>query len=293
MATIKIKELPIKEYKDISNDDIMVIEDKNDTKHITVQDLQLFFSSDLKIMALKEAIENSLTELEKTFNVKLKEIINDDNSTKKQLTDLYNDHERTKARLGDLIEKVVDIENLLNETVERVEKNEISISNLQTFTKQIRTDLDNAVTRIDGHDKDISNIDEKNKEQDLRFEVNELEFNELKNAYNEKIEELDKIINEDRDTAKKYSDQLYDQIMMYIDYYHHLHEDPPNFDDPNGADDKQMNLIYKVGTIYETNLKDFTPEGNLPGTWEFVGVTNVYGTDGSVVLQKYTYVRTI
>lgn len=293
MATIKIKELPVKSYNGISGEDIMVIEDKNDTKQITVQDLQLFFSSDIKLTALKETMEASLAELEKNFNNKLKEMISDDNTTKKQLTDLYNDHERTKARLGDLIEKVTDLENLLNDTIERVEKNELSISNLQTYTKQIRTDLDKAITRIDGHDKKISNIEEKDKEQDLRFEVNEISFNELKEAYEKKIVELDKTINEDRDTAKNYSDQLYDQIMKYIDYYHHYHEDPPNFDDPNGADTKQMNLIYKVGTIYETNIEDFKPEENLPGTWEFIGFSNIYGTDGSVKMKKYIYVRTI
>lgn len=293
MATIKIKELPVKSYDGINSTDLMIIEDSIDTKQITVEDLQLFFSSDKKVTALKESIEQLLNELEDEFNQKINNLRKDDSDIENRLTDLYNDHERTKQRLGNLIEKVVDIENLLNATIERVEKNETSISNLQEFTKEIRSDLDTAMKNIEDHADEIDKIKDKNEEQDLRFEVNEEYMNEFKEEYTEKMKELDETINDDRNSAKEYSDQLYDQIMQYIDFYHHLHEDPPNFDDPNQADTQQMNLIFKVGSIYETVDEDFDPEGNLPGEWEYVGMTNVYDNDGNIKMRKYTYVRTI
>lgn len=293
MATIKIKELPVKSLDSINSTDLMIIEDSIDTKQITVEDLQLFFSSDKKVTALRESMEQLLTELENEFNEKINSLRRDDNEIENRLNDLYNDHERTKQRLGNLIEKVVDIENLLNTTIERVEKNETSISNLQKFTTEIRSDLDTAMKNIEDHTDEIDKIKDKNEEQDLRFEVDEEYINEFKEEYDKKMKELDETINTDRETAKTYSDQLYDQIIQYIDFYHHLHEDPPNFDDPNQADTQQMNLIYKVGTIYETTIEDFEPEGNLPGTWEYVGMTNVYDNDGSIKLRKYTYVRTI
>lgn len=291
MATIKIKELPIKTLSGISPEDLMIIEDKIDTKQITVEDLQLFFSSDLKVTALKNAIEEQINQLEKDFNKKIQELQNDDSDIEKRITDLYNDHENTKKRLGNLIEKVVDIENLLNETIERVSKNETAISNLQEYTKKIRSDLDSTMKTVDTHTDQIKDIQDKDKEQDKRFDKDEQEMKDFKEEYKEKMDQLDQTIINNKDEAKKYSDQLYDQIMMYIDFYHHYHEDPPNFDDPNAADTKQMNLIYKVGTIYETNIKDFDTSANLPGTWEYVGATNVYNTAGDVVLVKYTYVR--
>lgn len=293
MATIKIKELPIKTLDAISSTDIMVIEDNIDTKQITVQDLQLFFSSDKKITALKDAVESTMNEIVKDFTQQMAKLLRDDAEINKRIDDLYSDHERTKARLGDLIEKVVDIENLLDATIERVEFNEVAITNLQEFTKKIRLDLDTTIKNIENHKEQISDIQDKDKEQDLRFEVDEQFINEFKEEYKKKMEELDKTINEDRDSAKKYSDQLYDQIMQYIDFYHHLHDDPPNFDDPNQADTQQMNLIFKVGSIYETIDEDFEPEGNLPGKWEYVGMTNIYDNDGNIKMRKYTYVRTI
>lgn len=291
MATIKIKELPKKELSKISSEDIMVIEDKVDTKQITVEELQIFFSSDNKIKALKELLEKELSELDKKFEESIKELVNDDTDLVNRLNDLYNDHENTKARLGNLIEKVVDIENLLNNTISRVEKNETSISNLQTFTKELRIDLDKAMSDIIEHTNEISNIKDKNEEQDERFMLNEEIIKEFKEEYKQKMQELDKEVSDNKDIAKEYSDQLYDKIMQYIDFYHHYHEDPPNFDDPNWADTKQMNLIYKVGTIYETIQEDFNPKDNLPGTWEYIGVTNVYNSNNDVVIQKHTYVR--
>lgn len=291
MATIKIKELPIKHLSEINPTDLMVIEDKIDTKQITVEDLQLFFSSDNKIKALKEMLEKEISELEDTFRTEIKALNREDKDFANKLEDLYNDHENTKARLGNLIEKVVDIENLLNATIDRVEKNEIAISNLQDFTKQLRTDLDKAITDIANNTKQIENIKEKDEEQDARFDFNEELMKEFRDEYKQKMDEIDKEVAENKDTAKTYSDQLYDQIMEYIDFYHHLHEDPPNFDDPNWADTKQMNMVFKVGMIYETVVDDFDPKENLPGTWEYVGDTNVYDTAGEIVLVKHTYIR--
>lgn len=291
MATIKIKELPIKRLSEINPTDLMVIEDKIDTKQITVEDLQLFFSSDNKIKALKEMLEKEISELEDTFRNEIKALNREDKDFGNKLEDLYNDHENTKARLGNLIEKVVDIENLLNATIDRVEKNEIAISNLQDFTKLLRTDLDKAITDIANNTKQIESIKEKDEEQDARFDFNEELMKEFRDEYKQKMDEIDKEVSENKDTAKAYSDQLYDQIMEYIDFYHHLHEDPPNFDDPNWADTQQMNLIFKVGMIYETVDDNFNPKENLPGTWEYVGDTNVYDTAGEVVLVKHTYIR--
>lgn len=291
MATIKIKELPIKHLSEINPTDLMVIEDKIDTKQITVEDLQLFFSSDNKIKALKEMLQKEISDLEDAFRNEIKALNREDTDFANKLEDLYNDHENTKARLGNLIEKVVDIENLLNATIDRVEKNETAISNLQEFTKQIRSDLDQAMTDIKNHTKQIESIQEKDEEQDARFDFNEELMKEFREEYKQKMDELDKDVAENKDTAKEYSDQLYDQIMEYIDFYHHLHEDPPNFDDPNWADTKQMNMVFKVGMIYETVVDDFDPKENLPGTWEYVGDTNVYNTAGEIVLVKHTYIR--
>ena len=151
--------------------------------------------------------------------------------------------------------------------------------------------MDNAIKNITKHETRLNDIDTKNQEQDRRLTNNEKDISDLDKKVTDNIKRLDDVIGNNANTAKKYSDQLYDQIMEYIDYYHHYHEDPPNFDDPNAADTKQMNKIFKVGTIYETIKKNFVPENELPGKWEYVGETHVYDTNGDDILCKYTYVR--
>ena len=292
MATVKIKELPIKTLKEITNEDIMVIEDSIDTKQISIEDLQIFFSADNKITALKELLENELKKISDDLNNKITDLGNKDSDLIKRLEDLYEDHENTKKRLGNLIEKVVDIEKILNITIEQVNENKYNILSLFDYTSEIRTDLDTAITNIAKHETQINNIDAKNQEQDRKLTKHEKDISNIDKKVTDNTNRLDEAIENNADTAKKYSDQLYDQIMKYIDYYHHYHEDPPNFDDPNAADTKQMNKIFKVGTIYETIKKDFVPENELPGTWKYVGETYVYDTEGNTVLVKYTYVRT-
>lgn len=291
MATVKIKELPIKSLKEITNKDIMVIEDTTDTKQISIEDLQIFFSADNKISALKELLENELNKLSDDLNNKITDLGDKDSDLKKRLEDLYEDHENTKRRLGNLIEKVVNIEKILNATIEQVNGNKCNILSLFDYTSEIRTDLDTAITNIAKHETQINDIDAKNQEQDRKLTKHEKDISYIDKKVTDNTNRLDEAIENNANTAKKYSDQLYDQIMKYIDYYHHYHEDPPNFDDPNAADTKQMNKIFKVGTIYETIKKDFVPENELPGKWKYVGESHVYDTNGDDILCKYTYVR--
>lgn len=288
---IKIKELPVKSYTDINNTDIMIIEDTADTKQISVEELQIFFSSDKKITALKESLEKQIEELSKELDQKIKDLDIKDSDLKKKVEDIYNDHENTKRQLGDLIEKVIDITNLLQETIDRVDKNEKAIKNLQDFSSKIRDDLDAAIDNIDEHTKRLDEIEKKNEEQDVRLTQNEKNISDLDKKVTDNIDRIDNTIANNATASKSYADQLYDQIMMYIDYYHHYHKDPPNFDDPDSSDTKLMNTIFKIGAIYETVEDNFNPEEQLPGTWEYAGDTYIYDAEGNPVLRKHTYVR--
>ena len=79
--------------------------------------------------------------------------------------------------------------------------------------------------------------------------------------------------------------------MLYIDYYHHIHEFPPNFDEPYKGDPMVARYIHPVGTIFETQDPDFKPEKWFPGTWKFIGTGASMDEEGNRVLDYYTYVR--
>ena len=291
MATIKIKELPIKKLVELSPEDIMVVEDSTDTKQITIEDLQIFFSADNKITALKELLESELNKISKDLQKKIDNLDTGNDELKVKLENLFNDHENTKKRLGNLIEKVVDIENILNTTVERVEKTEQQIKNLQNFSSELEKKINKNTSDIASNKELIDANTEKNKEQNERLDGIDTSIKNIDTKVDDNIKRIDSVINNNATSAKEYSDQLYDQIMMYIDYYHHFHEDPPNFDDPNTADNKQIDKILKVGTIYETIDDNFNPKDNLPGTWKYVGDTHVYDTKCETALIKHTFVR--
>ena len=83
--TVKIKELPVKKYDDIGSADVMVIEDTVDTKQITIEDLQIFFSSDKKITALKDSLEKQINDLSNELDKRIKELSTKDSDFKKKL----------------------------------------------------------------------------------------------------------------------------------------------------------------------------------------------------------------
>ena len=100
LPVIKIKELPKKQYSEMAPTDIMVIEDSSDTKQITVEQLQLFFSSDEKLQAIIDQMEKEFAEIRKYIEDHLKDVINKDEELEARLNNLFEDHERTKQQVG-------------------------------------------------------------------------------------------------------------------------------------------------------------------------------------------------
>ena len=84
---------------------------------------------------------------------------------------------------------------------------------------------------------------------------------------------------------------MYDQIMLYIDFYHHIHEFPPNFDEPYKGDPMVARYIHPVGTIYESHDREFNPNKWFPGTWKFAGTGASMDKDGKRVVDYYTWIR--
>ena len=68
------------------------------------------------------------------------------------------------------------------------------------------------------------------------------------------------------------------EIMKYIEYYHHVDEEPPNWDDPGSMDyatvKEMVNTLFPVGSIITTTNKD-NPSRYISGTtW-----ANITGED--------------
>lgn len=291
MPTIKIKELPKKQYSEINPTDIMVIEDTSDTKQITVEQLQLFFSSDEKLQAIIDQMEKEFAEIKKYINDHLKDVIDKDEELEARLNNLFEDHERTKQQVGRIQEDLVDAQNNIIEIFKRLNRLDSEVSNIQ----QIIADHEKRIAKEEeiskDHEKRIVVLEQDNRTNKDNISELQTDLNNFKVYVKNEIDRLDEKIDKINKENHEYTDRMYDQIMMYIDYYHHIHEFPPNFDEPYKGDPMVARYIHPVGTIYESHDREFNPNKWFPGTWKFAGTGASMDKDGKRVVDYYTWIR--
>lgn len=288
---IKIHDLSLKIQQDVNDSDIMVIEDGNDTKKITIADLKLLFSADNKISSLQQSIDKQLTAMVNEINGISRSVQSSLSSYEGSVADLSSQIEDAKRQIGILQQSILnyaDTSNTTNSTLDTLVKtvddlkitvsnNSKSISDLTTSTNQTESTISQLSMLVSNNTKSISVISQALEGLSKVVVDN---YNELSN----KITDLDNKL-----TA--YIDKKYDNAIKYIDYYHHIHENPPNFDESfNGEDPISMNYMLPIGTIYETANPDFDPDKHFPGIWEFCGVGTASTEDNDQV-EFYTFVR--
>ena len=291
MPVIKIKELPSKQYSEIKETDLMIIEDTSDTKQITIEALRLFFSSDNKLQAMNNRIEEIYNELTNYLEGAIKEITQDNENLDSRLTNLFEDHERTKQQVGKIREDLTDAQNDIIEIQEHLTTHDTQIKNLQDITAEHEKEITRLQQESADYEDRISKLEEdnnKNKQDIADIKQNIVDF---KSEMAREIKRLDDRITQINTENHEYTDTAYDNLMKYIDYYHHVHENPPNFDEPYKGDPMVANYIHPVGTIFETNDPAFEPQKWFPGTWKYVGCGASMDANGDRIVDYYTYIR--
>lgn len=290
MPAIKIKELPSKSLGEIMTSDLMIIEDGEDTKQITILALQSFFGNDKKLEAL--ALDyNAKFEV---VNDKIDDLVNmiteNNDSINASIINLYNDHELTKRRIGRIQEDLTDAENDIIEIFRRLKDAEDFLDTLKDFTE-------NYDERISKNEQDIAKLKERvgllevnDKANRADIDILQKDFTSLSKHVDEEVKRLDDRIDKVANDYKDYADKIYDDMLQYIDYYHHIHTNPPNFDEPYKGDQSLSNYVYPVGTIFTTNSPNFEINKWFPGTWKYIGVGAVYNKDDERH-DIHTYIR--
>lgn len=291
MPVVKIKELPSKQYSEIKETDLMVIEDTSDTKQITIEALRLFFSSDNKLQAMNNRIEEIYNELKNSIESAIKDIDQDNEDLESRLTNLFEDHERTKQQVGKIREELTDAQNNIIDINKHLDTHDTQIKNLQDITTEHEKEITKLQKESADYEKRISALEKDNdiNKQDIAdIKQDILDF---KSEMADEIKRLDDRITQINSENREYTDTAYDNLMKYIDYYHHVHEYPPNFDEPYKGDPMVARYIHPVGTIYETNDPAFEPQKWFPGTWKYMGCGASIDEDGNRTVDYYTYIR--
>ena len=291
MPVVKIKELPVKSYPELEPTDVMVLEDTSDTKQITIEQLKLFFSSDQKIQAITEYLEGLNEELRKDLEEHIKDCSGINEDLESRLSNLFEDHERTKAQVGDIQEQLVDAQNDIKDIKEHLTNVDSQIGELQEKVADHEERITANEKQLADHEDRIVALEEDNNTNKENISQLQKDLQSLTTHVEEEIKRLDDRITQINTENHEYTDKAYDNLMLYIDYYHHVHEFPPNFDEPYKGDPMVARYIHPVGTIFETQDPDFRPEKWFPGTWKFVGTGASLDEDGNRVLDYYTYVR--
>lgn len=291
MPVVKIHELPVKKYSELNPTDIMVLEDTSDTKQITIEQLKLFFSSDDKLQATIEYLEGLYNGLNDELDKHISECDGLNEDFESRLSNLFEDHERTKAQIGDIQEQLVDAQNDIKDIQKHLTDNDSKILELQQTVADHEERLTENETKLADHEERLVALEADNETNKANISQLQQDLKTLSDHVDEEIKKLNDRITQINTENHEYTDKAYDNIMLYIDYYHHIHEFPPNFDEPYKGDPMVARYIHPVGTIFETQDPDFKPEKWFPGTWKFIGTGASMDEEGNRVLDYYTYVR--
>lgn len=283
--TIKIKELPVKMYNNLEDTDIMLVEDAEDTYSITMEQLRMYFTGDGKINDALQEMNSKFDQFKQEVETRVQELVDSNSSLSSQVTNLSQDLEQAKAQIGQLTERLTGVDT-------RLDEHDTTLTN---HTNQIESLLDTLNNEETGLVKRMEKLEE----------TLDPSFIEQVQKNKEAIEELQEQMKTvqgtfgelDGKTVRKCLEELYDELMKYIDYYHHVKETPPNFNEPFEGETASTAITFPVGTIFELTTppeEDNSCEAieKFPGTWTYKGVSTSINEEGEPVIHRYTWERT-
>ena len=290
MPTVKIHELPTKTSDSILDTDIMVIEDTQDTKQISIKDLKLILDSKQTLESIKNSIEKEMNDLTDNVEKSVKEI----NKIAESLRTEFGDTSEEISRINKTLESIQKNYSDIADTVEKLETFKSLVEKSIEDINKVLTDHTNTISTISkqttSNTKDLESLKNTVDTQQKSIDDNIHNIEELQSSLSSEVERLEELLQNVDDSERKYAEKLYDDIMKYIDYYHHIHENPPNFDEPYQGDPVIADYINPIGSIYQTTDKDFVYSKQFPGTWIYCGVAHAID-DNNKTIEYYTFKR--
>lgn len=290
MPTVKIHELPKKTSDVVLDTDIMVIEDSQDTKQISIKDLKLILDSKQTLESIKNSIETEMDNLSNSVEKSIEEINKIAESLRSEFSDTSEEISRINKTLESIQKNYSDIADI-------VRRLEASKSSVEKSIEDINKVLTNHTETISGiskqttsNAKDLKSLKNTVDTQQESIDNNIHNIEELQSSLSSEVERLEELMQSVDDSERIYAEKLYDDIMKYIDYYHHIHENPPNFDEPYQGDPVIADYMNPIGTIYQSTDKDFIGNCRFPGTWIYCGVAHAID-DNNKTIEYYTFKR--
>ena len=217
--SIKIKDLQEK-IDTLNDEDLMVIEDIEDTKKITLLRLRAAFSMDSILSATKNMLLDKINSFIESHSTKYKELHDRNDQLEVICHNLENDHIHDAERIFELENRLVIQTDQISELQE--EKNRLLklILELEQDKDLLSEQISLLKTKISNNENDIAILIAQVKDLQLKSKQLKEKNEELQdliiNYENQSNENINKNFN---DVNTKLSESIED-LMAYIRYYH-------------------------------------------------------------------------
>lgn len=219
MSSIKIRDLPEK-TDNLDDEDLMIVEDSEDTKKITLIKLRSIFSMDGILISMKNMLSDKIDSFIESHSKKLNDLVSRNEDLERICFNLQNDHDHDAERIFELKNKLINEQDKV--LVLQEDKKQ-----LFEVIKQLQTDKDNLLDQINTLNNQIMLNDSnivvlKSQVKDLQQKCKDLK--EINKQLEESLNKLEtdissQIDNNYNETQTKLSESI-DDLMDYIRYYH-------------------------------------------------------------------------
>ena len=219
MSSIKVKELP--EKLDIPQDeDVLVIEDAEDTKKISLIRLRSAFSMDGILTSMKEMLLEKINSFMKAHDARYKELYDRNRQLEVTCDNLENSHIHDMNRISELEDRLI----IQTDSIKTLQAERIRLNELLTVVENEKNEL---AIKVDELDKQFAN-------KEYNFNLLTGEFTLLQRNYNTLLAEnntLKETVSNLEATSNVSIDEFIantnielstkmNELMAYIRHYH-------------------------------------------------------------------------
>ena len=219
---IKIKELPVLSKKEVTDQDIMVIETTADTYQIPISDLKVTFSCDKKLEALSNDLNKKIKNLTETVNDN-KQIYDERyNEVNNSLNVMNQTLANFSTRIKNNEDDIRDIHTHINEVIDPyIKESKENFTNLFEFKENTETrlsDLEDLTKNHSGKLSDLEDLTKKHSGEIIEINKNHDDLKQIVENNKTKTDDTIKIVDKRLDDK---INRIHQELLDLIDSYHH------------------------------------------------------------------------